>query len=392
MNSWDCFDTLIARKLFYPYTIFDEVGRILNIDNFTRLRIDAEKNSDGTFLGIYKNLPNVDPDVELNVELQHCYPIVNNINKVNDGDIIVSDMYLDEKFIKKMLLKCGLKKDVKIIVTPNGKRSGSVWKGLPKVGFHIGDNIKSDYEIPKKLGINSIHYTDSNFSEIENLVYKEDTNLACWMRFLRLQCSFNTEHETRLWNDQANYNIPVLVLSTLELPEKNIIFNYRDCIYWKPLYEKITGKTAKVLHSSRRCYNNPSEDFRKYVISETQDSLIVDIHGSGKSVINFFGYLPDILYISSSQKYSISGFKSHAIEKHNCSSLGTLIGWENNMPIRDICENEETVVKVQSNINHLACETVSNFKISKNKELLKIILIKMENNYTQQVVYHKDTH
>jgi len=34
MISWDCFDTLVARRFFEPTSIFDEVGKRLNIPNF----------------------------------------------------------------------------------------------------------------------------------------------------------------------------------------------------------------------------------------------------------------------------------------------------------------------------------------------------------------------
>lgn len=189
VNSWDCFDTLIARNLITPSSIFDIVGKKIGNLNFTNERKKAEKDSDGTYLDIYKKLSNIDKDLELQTELENCYPIVDNIDKVKDGDYIVSDMYLPESFIRQMLKKCGLKKDVNIIVTKDGKRKGNIWVELKdKILNHTGDNIVSDCRNAEIQGIKSTYYFEQQMNEIEKNIFNKNQNLAGLSRKLRLSC------------------------------------------------------------------------------------------------------------------------------------------------------------------------------------------------------------
>jgi hypothetical protein len=388
MKSWDCFDTLVARRFIHPQSIFEEVGIRLGIPNFAKLRINAEKNSDGSYLGIYKNLSGVDPNVEFQIELEHIYAIRENIDRVQDGDIIVSDMYFSEKQITQILISCGLKKDVKIYVTPDGKRKGYIWSKLPNIDLHIGDNYKSDIKSPNKFGIRAEHYTNHKLTDTEEFVFLKNKELACWMRYIRLQCPYNNHHERNLWYDQSNFNLPVLALASLELPKKTITFTFRDSIYWQQVYESITNRPSKQLHVSRACYLNPSKKFTNYVLSETKDCVIVDLQGTGKSVKSFFKQdIPEIIYIcgpTESPVTSIAGRISDSIERHNCSSLGPLIDWADTGPVRGECEHDLNIVKVQEEAVKVAIDSVKFFKIEKNKSLLIDLIWKMKNNYTHK--------
>jgi hypothetical protein len=391
MNSWDCFDTLISRRFFYPDTIFDEVERRLQIKNFSQKRKFAEKNSDGTYKEIYKNLPGIDSNVEFEVELEHCFGIVENINKVQDGDIVVSDMYLSESQIKELLISCGLKKDVKIYVTPRGKFSGSIWKNLPEISLHTGDNFKSDIQSASKYGIKTEYYTEKNFNKIEKFVLKSDYFLACWMRYVRLHCPY-LEKDKLFWLDQSNFNLPILALSSLELPNKPIIFTYRDSVYWHPLYESITGKKAKRLDSSRICYKNPSLEFTEYVLEQTKNHVIVDLQGSGESVKCFFkNNFPEIIYVCGlvDEAFSCLVRKpvGDSIERHNCSSLGSVIGWNKYGAIRNPCEHDPKIVEIQSKAMNIAINSTKLFSVKqKDKELLTSLLLFIKKNFTKKNV------
>jgi predicted HAD superfamily hydrolase len=127
MNSWDVFDTLLARKFINPKTVFDEVEKRIGDPEFKSKRIAAEKETkrdEGNYWDIYRLLPEYDPQVELDVEMEHNYPIMENLMRVQDGDLILSDMYLPPDFIMSMLRNCGLEADVDIIVTRYGKKHG----------------------------------------------------------------------------------------------------------------------------------------------------------------------------------------------------------------------------------------------------------------------------
>jgi hypothetical protein len=391
MNSWDCFDTLVARRFYEPKSIFLEVEKRLGINNFLDIRISAEKNSNGTYEEIYKNLPGIDPEIEKQIELEHCFPIIENIKKVKDGDYIVSDIYHSAEFVIKILRNCGLDKDVNFIVTSDGKYKGWVWEKIPKPDLHTGDNARSDFKIPRKLGINASFYTDCHFTEIEKIILEKDYELACWMRYIRLHNPYLDEHLKNIWIDQANYNIPMLALASLELGNDPIIFNFRDSVHWLPIYEALTEKTGSIVHSSRKCYYNPSEQFTRYIKSVVEGKVIVDLQGAGNSVEKFFGYRPNIKYIIGPNK-SIAGNFGDAIEKHNCAPLGTLVGWDDNGAIRKECEHNIDIINAQHGAVKIACESIKFFKISKNLDTLKFIASRMTGNYTDRNVFHIEKH
>lgn len=392
MNSWDCFDTLIARRFYHPHTVFDEVGNRLGDPNFKDKRIKAEIYSNNTYSGIYNNLPGIDPDIECQVELEHCFPIVENMNKVEDGDLILSDMYHTPEFIEKLLRKCGLTKTVKVIVTPNGKSSGNIWKSLPPIKHHLGDNYISDVQNAISNGINATHYTECHFNELEDEISKYDFHLACWMRYIRLSFPFQTKHQKSIWIDQANCNIPALALGSFELPEKPLVFTLRDCIFWKPIYEALMNKESYMFHSSRHCYGNPSQEYIKYVKEATEGKVIVDIHGSGNSAKKFFGYMPEIVFLVGTAESCITKICTDVIERHNCANFGSLIGWNENGAIRAECEHDANTLLAQSEAVKVACNSINFFKISKNLSLLRRFIDKMYHNYTDLNVKHVSNH
>lgn len=223
VRSWDCFDTLVARKFFYPHTVFQEVALKISDENFVQKRLIAEKNSNKTYEDIYKNLPGIDPKIEFETELDHCFGIAENINDVNDGDIIVSDMYLSSKQIYKILEKCGLKKEIKIYVTSDGKRKGYIWKNINQnITEHIGDNYNSDFQIPKKFGIHTKFYNESLFNHIENKIIKYNMNLACFTRCLRLNCP--KKDFKSIWQKQLNELVFSIINKKYYSFEKNEIY------------------------------------------------------------------------------------------------------------------------------------------------------------------------
>jgi len=397
MNSWDCFDTLIARKYNDHYAVFDEVGKRINVPNFRELRISAEKKSNGTYADIYKNLPDIDPNIEIEIDIDHCFPIIENLQKVRTGDAIISDIYYPVDVVEKILRKCGLDKQVNFYVSPDGKRNGWIWSKAGKIEIHTGDNKKTDVKSPKNFGINSVHYTGSFLNKIETHAYNVNPQLALWMRYIRLSCPYYDDHKKQLWLDQSNFNLPILALSSLELPDRLIAFTYRDSTFWKPIYEKITKKNALRFDSSRLILNNPNFDFKTYVDKTIKDCIVVDLQGTGKSLLNFFTNPPEIYFLGGKIKdhpkiKSITNLRAPAIEKHNCSSEGTIISWDNSGPIRAKLEHDAVVVETQHSAFTVAINSLDFFKFNKDLNLLKYLLESMRNNYTDKTVTWKENH
>ena len=417
MISWDCFDTLIARKFIHPFSIFYQVAEIIGDSSFINKRIDAGNNTH-TYKEIYDKL-DYDPQVELDIELENCYPIVSNINAVNDGDIVVSDMYLPKEFIQQMLIRCGLKKNISILVSFDGKQTGNIWKTIDHryIKYHIGDNYDSDYKIPQTYKIKTKLYSDSKMSDIESFVFEHDKNLASWMRYVRLQCPYSNininpnfhRNKNLLWFDQSNYNLPILALGAKELERIYnipITFNLRDCIYLKPLYDKLTKKQTGIIRTSRIALNSITQkSYIDEILSAFQNSIVVDLHGSGTS---FNLFLQKHKYINYTLINLVGGSKHQIIqpniitifhtdldtglnfEKHNYAELGTIISNDDGEPLIEKCEHDINTIRCQREAILCGINSIDQFlPIKNNRDLGNRILSKLSNNYTSKYVLYQ---
>ena len=191
--SFDIFDTLIKRNVKKPSDIFKltaiEYEKETNvlIPNYKELRIEAEfiakplcdgeePDIDDIFNNIKldKNQYDINKlkEIEINLELLLCqrnnyfYPIYEYCVKNNKKIIITSDMYLNKKYIEKILKNAGiynydylfLSNEVKL-----NKRIGKIYTHVlkeinikPKQLLHIGDSKRGDYLQARLHGINSI--------------------------------------------------------------------------------------------------------------------------------------------------------------------------------------------------------------------------------------------
>ena len=197
--SFDVFDTLILRPFFVPKDLFKllnkkflELDNTFNID-FSYLRENAEaaarenlknKKADITLDDIYiemQNLYDIDDSIinkmkqlEIGYELRFCkrretaYQLYQLAKYLGKKVICTSDMYLDKETILKILKNNGytLVDEVYVSCEVNKtKSSGELFKhicfenGVKEYEIlHIGDNHKSDYEIPKKMGLKSFFF------------------------------------------------------------------------------------------------------------------------------------------------------------------------------------------------------------------------------------------
>lgn len=225
LYSFDVFDTLLTRKTATPDGIFAIMQHELQVNsqwawlplhvrnNFYHLRISAEKearksyryfsSSDEVSLPqIYSFLPLNDDalsktellmDLEIETESKNSIGIRDNINRVlsllSEGNkvILISDMYLPEKIIRNLLCQQDpVFSCIPIYVSSDigvTKASGKLFNYVAdneNVCFsnwtHVGDNVKSDFRIPKKLGIKSelYQYVDLNNLEKKALVQYSD--------------------------------------------------------------------------------------------------------------------------------------------------------------------------------------------------------------------------
>ena len=188
--SFDIFDTLVVRNVMKPTDVFKVVEEKYNsiykdkISDFSSNRIKAQKDAslkdeklETLIEDFYKELENYyDKDVckklckiEKEVEINLCVPnkkyieLYRELIENNKKIIITSDMYLDLDTINKILKKCGITKYEKLYLSSlyqKRKSNGSMYDFIIKDLnissndlIHIGDNVISDYLIPKFKGI-----------------------------------------------------------------------------------------------------------------------------------------------------------------------------------------------------------------------------------------------
>jgi len=367
VNSFDVFDTLLARKVESPHGIFTIIENNFPFPNFTYYRGNAENNSDGTFDDIYKKfgeLYNVDKETcdklkefELNTEMEYSYLIKNNCNRVKDGDILVSDMYLGEENIMKILKYHGFDKQVKLFASSNGKSSRTIWPKLQKdynINLHLGDNEYSDVHSARSFGINAELSLEHAFNKTEIFFLNNNfRDFGLLIREFRHQNPFSASSlQYKLFNDQAKFNIPCLIMFSQSLYEimmnekrtKLLLLTRDGCLLikiFKLLYPDIE---CLELESSRKIHDFPNEEYKTYLKNnyDPKTCLISDLYGnfiSGRKIYkSLFGCLPRVhlFGFNNTCGYSLeydglSYFSFQNIESFNCDTKGSLYKLENNV-------------------------------------------------------------
>ena len=231
--SFDVFDTLLLRIVNTPETVFSCLGDYFGMKDFeayrVKMQIEASTKAENelgwphpTFDQIYDHIKTLDstPYDELNIDWDKVreaeLQMERDVLKVNpeikayydyaisQGKkvVAVSDMYLEEDFLREVLEANGYKFSA---IYDSANVHKTKWVGdlyehvLSTEGIsgphmlHIGDNESSDYENAAKYGIVSYHYKSEITMENKtprnvcvgygaaNCVYKE--GVGFWSRF-----------------------------------------------------------------------------------------------------------------------------------------------------------------------------------------------------------------
>lgn len=415
VNSFDVFDTILGRLHTDSQSIFDIVEKGYPFPNFKNMRIYAEMHANGTLDGIYdcfQKIAQISKDeadkikeFEITTELSQVYPIVKNIKMINDGDIIVSDSYYDEVTLMKILKQVGLNKTVKLFVTPHGKGSGKIWLELKKeyqILLHLGDNPQADVQNALLAGIPGKLF-EGGYSELEQKVIyysKGHKGLANLMRTLRLLNPFIEKTPfNEIWNEQAQINIPLLILSSLFLNDfcqkfnKNrILFSTRDCCHLFEIFRKLFDNYEAIYFcSSRYVYYHPTPEYIDYVKSVySPQSAIVDGHGSGASCIDFFTKYfnthPDYVAIISRMNHPnkitrISSNASDKFERINYDVRGSLINYTKEGPVWLDPEYDLQFIFPAHACIRLGTELIKQYQFTEfNQSLFEFFLYELERN------------
>lgn len=283
--SFDIFDTVLTRKTATPLGIFflmqhkllpkDNFVPSLLLQDFVSFRIKAEKiarqrtkNEEITILQIYNELAQQFSlsqqvqkfliDLELSEELNSVYAnpqilrIIDYVRGRKTRIVFASDTYLPYIQIREMLEKVGALKvgdglyvSSDLLVT---KSTGNLFRHMlkqeqcqPSSLMHMGDNVKSDVEAARKVGICALHYGQTKLNRYESAILGEDLSVQSYelqllsgaSREARISSNKRTSISRELYCLGANIAGPIFVIFVLWLLREALYEKYKDYILYQ---------------------------------------------------------------------------------------------------------------------------------------------------------------
>lgn len=219
IDTWDVFDTMLARYRVEPEVIFEEVARQSGQDAFVALRQQTQARLDSlgkpySLFDIYDALAASLGDsatakrlleAEINAELDNLMPIQRNLARVSPRDLLVSDMYLPPAIVQRALaLATGMSGNLPLVLGNWGKASGLIWPALTELynlRCHHGDNPHADHAVPTGCEIVCERVTDAQPSAWEERVRVAGLpDLARVLRQVRLALISDAHGDLHRWS------------------------------------------------------------------------------------------------------------------------------------------------------------------------------------------------
>ena len=300
VNSFDVFDTIIGRLCLSGPEIFSIIEDKKNLKNFKQNRIkyeQTEKNFDKIYekLSIIYNM-NLDKikNFEKELEYELSFPIIKYLSNIQDIDILISDMYLSDIDILKIINKHKYVNN-KLYVSYGGKADCSIWRNIEitkNISKHFGDNIVSDYNNPLKYNIQAQHIRDTLLTSNEKLFGNINKYYGYIIRAVRLSMNkYNNDNQNYMKFVFYEFVLPFSILVCFKIRKiciehnlDSVIFLSRDGYWFHELY-KILFPTHKVYYIYfSRLFKENNEDYIKNEINNIiGDKLVFDLQGSGKT-------------------------------------------------------------------------------------------------------------
>jgi len=325
VNSFDIFDTIATRNLINPTDLHDIIEKEYPFPKFKEYRIQAENKNGVTLNTIYnefKILTGISDDeieklkaYEIKAEIDNLYLITSNYNQIDNNDILISDMYLNSEQLKYILTNIGYKKNNIIFSSSCGlsKKNGTMYKFIQNkynIKVHMGDNFHSDIINADKNNIKPLYTNIHKLNKVEEFFIRNNfKDFGLMLRKFRLMNPYPLNSlNSRLYMDQATYNIPLLILISQNINNIMIKEN-RDTLLcltrdgcllehiFKLLYPHYK---CKKYYSSRKLHLNYNDEYIEYIKTnyDHDKCIMFDGHGSfksGRELYNkVFGYLPRI--------------------------------------------------------------------------------------------------
>lgn len=315
-QSFDLFDTLIARACITPANLFGEVENALGAAGFASARMAAEQRVFAA--GEAFDLPAIYRELgasgycdavaarrlmaaEIDAEFDNAIPVAENLAAVRDFDLVISDMYLPAAILRGLLQHVGLRRFVHLFVSNAGKFQGSIWPQLTRnwlILRHIGDHAQADLTQPQRFGIPATLYAGATPSPLEQSL--ENAGLPLLGRLARRMRLANPYHagtvEAGLWQVFAEFNTPLLCLAACEARKRRdavgkhgILFLARDGHFLSEIFLALyPDEPSALIHVSRAALAADPAGFARYFEAhDLENALVCDLVSTGLSWLRF---------------------------------------------------------------------------------------------------------
>jgi|GEM_PF-3706539 len=309
IDTWDVFDTLIARYCHVPGLVFDMVAQRTGLAEFPVSRKQAQSELDAvgkpyTLFDIYRKMKDKGLDAaladrllteELAVENEQVVPIRRNLERVGRQDLLISDMYLTGEMIADLVpLAPGKGLTRPVIVGNWGKASGAIWPHLTKVyriNKHHGDNPHSDQATAAAHGIAVELVQDHLFTAWEQQVDgKGESQLALLLRECRLRSVPPNSHPVH--TAVCGPLLAIMTAYSIQLYRRYsqasaIVFCSRDCDQLAKVFRAMfpaVRSMALDLNRLLTAFGTHDAYFNERI---PDGAVIVDLVGSGRSTMSY---------------------------------------------------------------------------------------------------------
>lgn len=297
--SFDIFDTLLLRPYVKPTDLFLHLERLENAKGFAKARVEAQRkawekmkskdediNIDEIYAEIadkYKSLK--EKEMALEAEVLTANPEMKEVYdyaiKQKKKIVIISDMYLPQNFLHKVLIKQGYKKFRLFVSGERRKRKGNgllyvyaikALNILSENVLHIGDNKKSDFDEPKKIGMSVYLYEQvlsrylKQNEKAKIFLDKYKDNLEASVMIMNFALHWLTNQEEDFWSRIGyEYGGPICYAymrwveqQVLEKGIKEILFVARDGYSLQKVFDSFGHKDIKThyVYAPRQVFIN----------------------------------------------------------------------------------------------------------------------------------------
>lgn len=359
MRTFDIFDTLIARRCIHAHEIFRLVEIRTGLTGFAAARVEAEKrvsHGEYTLVDIYRglrqtlSLDDASTDTlmqtEVALELENALPIAENLRRLPQEAVLITDMYLPAAVIRELLRRAGVSRDYPILIASHGKSGGAVWNHLADLGLqcaHLGDNEQSDVGNARKAGMRARLSDLSRPTRFEALLLRQGACQAAQaLRAARLRVKLGDLPEW-LCRLQFNLNVPFLLTSALGLLSEahsngadKVLFASRDGRNLQLAFETLRecfGHTAGVQseywYTSRCARTRRSAAYHDYCREAFGGrTVLADLCGTGASItvlLRDLALVGDAPLVYVAQKVDNTGYANHMASRYGLGSNESLI-------------------------------------------------------------------